>query len=163
MVRISLLLIILVPALVLAAPIDFKFDPDARRPIEKPPKITDPFLIENGKRDEVKVLASGLQVEILSDGYGRLPKYVDTVVIDYQGWLTNGLVFDSSYKRGRPGTFQVAGLVAGFSEGLQHIRMGGKARLYIPSYLAYGKKGSPGLIPPDSTLVFEIEVLDVIE
>ena len=89
MVRISLLLIILVPALVLAAPIDFKFDPDARRPIEKPPKITDPFLIENGKRDEVKVLASGLQVEILSDGYGRLPKYVDTVVIDYQGWLTN--------------------------------------------------------------------------
>tara|TARA_Y100000588_G_scaffold85773_1_gene91087 strand:- start:3789 stop:4376 length:588 start_codon:yes stop_codon:yes gene_type:complete len=163
MVRIALVLIALIPALTLAAPIDFKYDPDVRRPVEKPPKITDPFLIENGKRDGVKLLESGLQVEILSDGYGRMPKFTDTVIIDYQGWLTTGLVFDSSYKRGRPGTFQVAGLVPGFSEGLQHIRMGGKARLYIPSYLGYGKKGSGETIPPDSTLVFEIEVLDVIE
>ena len=161
--RLVILLCVFFSGLLWGAPIDFKFDPNVRRPLEKKPVITDPYLIENGKREGVKILPSGVQVEILSDGYGRLPQISDTVIIDYMGWLTNGELFDSSYKRGKPATFPVAGVVPGFSEGLQNIRMGGKARVYIPSYLGYGKKGSGPLVPPDSTLIFEIEVLDVIE
>ena len=143
--------------------LNFKFDPDARRVPEEAPTITDPFLIKNAQRDGVVVLPSGLQIEMLSEGYGRKPTATDTVVIDYKGYLTDGTVFDSSYKRGQPGTFHVSGVVAGFSEGLQNIRMGGHAKIYIPSYLGYGKKGSQGVIPPNATLIFEIEIHDVIE
>ena len=143
--------------------LNFKFDPDANRPVRETPEITDPFLIKNAKRKGVVVLPSGLQVEMLREGYGRKPTASDRVVIDYNGWLTDGTLFDSSYKRGEPGTFHVSGVVAGFSEGLQQIRMGGHAKIYIPSYLAYGKKGSPGAVPPNSTLVFEIEIHEVIK
>jgi FKBP-type peptidyl-prolyl cis-trans isomerase FklB len=146
-----------------AASLDFKFDPDVRRPVEKAPNITDPFLMENAKREGVVVLPSGVQIEMLSVGYGRKPTEKDSVVIDYNGWLSDGTLFDSSYKRGQPATFSVAGVVPGFAEGLMNIRMGGHAKVYIPSYLGYGKKGSGRAVPPDSTLVFEIEILDVIE
>ena len=144
--------------------LNFKFDPNARRaPVEGTPKVTDPFLIKNGEREEVEVFPSGLQIEMLSEGYGRKPGPYDTVVIDYNGWLTDGTLFDSSYKRGKPGTFHVSGVVPGFSEGLQNIRMGGHAKIYIPSYLGYGPKGSSGVVPPNATLIFEIEIHDVIE
>lgn len=144
--------------------LNFKFDPDARRaPEEGTPKVTDPFLLKNAKREGVVVFPSGLQVEMLSEGYGRKPGPRDTVVIDYNGWLTDGTLFDSSYKRGKPGTFHVSGVVPGFSEGLQNIRMGGHAKIYIPSYLGYGKKGAPGAVPPNSTIIFEIEIHDVVE
>ena len=163
MTRFCFLAIISIGLSLGAAPIDFKFDPNVRRPVEKKPAITDPFLVKNAERDGVKVLPSGLQIEMLVDGYGRLPAEHDTVLINYNGWLTDGFLFDSSYKRGKPATFPVSGVVPGFSEGLQNIRMGGKAKIYIPSYLGYGKKGSGRAIPPDSTLIFEIEILDVIE
>ena len=146
-----------------AVGLDFKFDPDARRPVEKAPIITDSFLEENAKREGVVVLPSGVQIEILRVGYGRKPTERDSVVIDYNGWLSDGTLFDSSYKRGQPATFSVGGVVPGFAEGLINIRMGGHAKVYIPSYLGYGKKGSGRAVPPDSTLVFEIEILDVIE
>ena len=146
-----------------AAGLNFKFDPDARRPIEGTPKITDPYMIKNGKREGVVTLPSGVQIEMLTVGYGRKPTERDTVIIDYNGWLTNGTLFDSSYERGQPATFAVAGVVPGFSESLMNIRMGGHAKVYIPSHLGYGKKGSGRSVPPNSTLVFEIEILDVIE
>ena len=163
MTRLTCLLILILALSVQGQGLNFKFDPDARRPVQETPKITDPYLIKNAKRKGVVVLPSGLQVEMLSEGYGRKPGPSDRVVIDYNGWLTDGTLFDSSYKRGEPGTFHVSGVVAGFSEGLQQIRMGGNAKIYIPSYLAYGKKGSPGAVPPNSTLIFEIEIHDVVE
>ena len=161
--RLTCLLILLTGLSLQAGRLDFKFDPDARRPVQETPKVTDPFLLKNAKREGIVVLPSGLQIEMLSVGYGRKPRSSDTVVIDYNGWLPDGTLFDSSYKRGQPSTFSVMGVVPGFSEALQNIRMGGHAKVYILSYLGYGKKGSPGVIPPDATLVFEIEILDVIE
>jgi FKBP-type peptidyl-prolyl cis-trans isomerase FklB len=163
MTRLTCLLSLILALSVHGQGLNFQFDPDARRPVQKTPKITDPFLIKNAKREEVVVLPSGLQIEMLNVGYGRKPGPRDTVVIDYNGWLTDGTLFDSSYKRGKPNTFNVSGVVQGFSEGLQHIRMGGHAKIYIPSHMAYGKKGSPGAVPPNSTLIFEIEIHDVIE
>ena len=163
MTRLTCLLMLLVGLSLNGQGLNFKFDPDARRIPEAAPKVTDPFLIKNAQREGVVVLPSGLQIEMLSEGYGRKPTASDRVVIDYNGWLTDGTLFDSSYKRGQPGTFHVSGVVAGFSEGLQNIRMGGHAKIYIPSYLGYGKKGSQGAVPPNATLIFEIEILDVIE
>ena len=164
MIRLCCLALALMTLSISAAPIDFKFDPNVRRPVEdKVVPITDPFLIENGKRTGVETLPSGVQVELLSDGYGRLPKLSDTVIIDYVGWLPNGNVFDNTKIRGEPATFAVAGVVPGFAEGLMNIRMGGKAKIYIPGHLGYGKKGSGKAIPPDATLIFEIEIHDVQE
>lgn len=161
MTRYVYLALVLVTLSLSAAPIDFKFDPDVRRPSDKETAVIDPFLTENAKREGVEVLPSGVQIERLREGYGRFPTIDDYVVIDYNGWLTNGQLFDSSYERGQPASFSVAGVVPGFSEGLQHIRMGGKAKVYIPSHLGYGKKGSGRAVPPNSTLVFEIEIHDV--
>ena len=141
--------------------LNFEFKDKA--PVEALPKvnISDPFLIENAKRPEVKVMPSGLQIEMFEEGYGRLANRSDVVVINYNGFLTDGTLFDSSYKRGMPATFPVYGVVPGFAEALMNIRIGGKAKVYIPSYLGYGSKGSGQAVPPNATIIFEIEVLDV--
>ena len=144
--------------------LEFEFKPKApRAPVERGPRIADPFLVENGKRPEVKVKPSGLQIEMFDEGYGRLPKQTDLVIINYNGFLPDGTLFDSSYKRGIPATFSVDSVVPGFAEALMNIRLGGKAKVFIPSHLGYGSKGSGKAVPPNSTIIFEIEVLDVKE
>ena len=144
------------------APLDFTYKPPPAKPVQSV-EITDPFLLQNAKRDGVKMLPSGVQIEMITEGYGRFPNRSDKVVINYTGYLTDGTMFDTSTKNPEPATFPVSGVVPGFAEGLMNVRMGGRAKIYIPSHLAYGSKGSGKRVPPDSTLIFEIEILDVIE
>lgn len=145
--------------------LNFKFEDKKPVKEEVRPKvnISDPYLIENAKRPEVTVMPSGLQIEVFEEGYGRMANRSDTVVINYNGYLTDGTLFDSSYKRGTPATFSVGGVVPGFAEALMNIRLGGKAKVFIPSYLGYGSKGSGQAVPPNATIIFDIEVLDVQE
>jgi FKBP-type peptidyl-prolyl cis-trans isomerase FklB len=144
--------------------LEFKFKPKApRAPVQRGPRIVDPFLVGNAKRPEVEVKPSGLQIEMFDEGYGRLPQQTDLVVINYNGFLPDGTLFDSSYKRGEPATFPVDSVVPGFGEALMNIRLGGKAKVFIPSHLAYGQKGSGKAVPPNSTIIFELEVLDIKE
>ncbi|WXL25115.1 FKBP-type peptidyl-prolyl cis-trans isomerase [Ectopseudomonas mendocina] len=119
------------------------------------------FLAENAKRDGVTVLASGLQYEVLTTGEGAKPSREDSVRTHYHGTLIDGTVFDSSYNRGQPAEFPVAGVIAGWTEALQLMNAGSKWRLYVPSELAYGAQGV-GSIPPHSVLVFDVELLDVL-
>ena len=119
------------------------------------------FLEENAKRDGITVLASGLQYEVLTAGDGAKPSREDSVRTHYHGTLIDGTVFDSSYNRGQPAEFPVAGVIAGWTEALQLMNAGSKWRLYVPSELAYGAQGV-GSIPPHSVLVFDVELLDVL-
>ena len=118
------------------------------------------FLAKNKKEKGVKTLASGLQYQIIKAGTGASPKATDTVVTHYRGNLIDGKVFDSSYKRGQPATFPVNGVIKGWTEALQKMKVGGKWKLFIPSELAYGEKG-PASIGPNSVLIFEIELLEI--
>ena len=120
------------------------------------------FLIENAKRAEVTTLPSGLQYEILTKGNGDTPKSTDNVKVHYHGTLINGTVFDSSVNRGEPATFGVTQVISGWVEALQLMSVGSKWKLYIPSNLAYGERGAGGSIPPHTTLIFEVELLDII-
>jgi len=120
------------------------------------------FLEENAKRDEVTVTASGLQYEVLSAGEGSLPTKESTVRTHYHGTLINGTVFDSSYDRGQPAEFPVGGVISGWTEALQMMPVGSKWRLYVPYDLAYGERGAGGQIGPYSTLIFDVELLDII-
>jgi FKBP-type peptidyl-prolyl cis-trans isomerase len=104
---------------------------------------------------------SGLLYQELTAGTGAQPQATDEVTVHYTGQLVDGQVFDSSVKRGEPTTFPLTGVVPGWTEGLQMMRVGGKARLIIPSELAYGEDGSRGVIPPNATLVFELELLGI--
>ena len=131
------------------------------RPIDPVIQANKNYLAENAKREGVMVKESGLQIEMLSEGYGRFPTIEDTVVVHYQGWMIDGTLFDSSIKRGKPAMFRLTGVVQGFREGLMNIRMGGKARLFLPSDLGYGTRGSGNDIPPNTVLIFEVELLDV--
>ncbi|NIE74108.1 FKBP-type peptidyl-prolyl cis-trans isomerase [Pantoea sp. Tr-811] len=119
------------------------------------------FLVENAKRDGVTTLASGLQFEVLTAGEGAKPTRESNVRTHYHGTLIDGTVFDSSYDRGQPAEFPVGGVIAGWTEALQLMNAGSKWRLYVPSELAYGAQGV-GSIPPHSTLVFDVELLDVL-
>ena len=105
--------------------------------------------------------ASGIEITMLKEGTGARPKSSDTVKVHYRGTLTNGTEFDSSYKRGQPATFPLTRVIPCWTEGVQSIKVGGKAKLLCPSNLAYGNRGVPGTIPPDSPLVFEVELLDI--
>ncbi|PZF72835.1 FKBP-type peptidyl-prolyl cis-trans isomerase [Taibaiella soli] len=118
------------------------------------------FLEENGKRPEVVTLPSGLQYEILTEGEGPKPGPTSMVTVHYEGRLTNGNVFDSSYKRNQPATFGVHQVISGWTEGLQLMSKGSKWRLYIPSELGYGSRGAGGAIPPHSALIFDVELID---
>ncbi|MFJ4068768.1 FKBP-type peptidyl-prolyl cis-trans isomerase [Pseudomonas sp. NPDC089996] len=119
------------------------------------------FLAENAKRDGITTLASGLQFEVLTAGEGAKPTRESNVRTHYHGTLIDGTVFDSSYDRGQPAEFPVGGVIAGWTEALQLMNAGSKWRLYVPSELAYGAQGV-GSIPPHSTLVFDVELLDVL-
>lgn len=121
------------------------------------------FLAENGKRVEVKTTPSGLQYEVLTEGDGPMPEATDQVEVHYTGKLINGTVFDSSVDRGVPATFGVTQVIPGWVEALQLMKAGSKWRLFIPSNLAYGPNGAPGSpIGPNSTLIFDVELLKVI-
>jgi FKBP-type peptidyl-prolyl cis-trans isomerase FkpA len=119
------------------------------------------FLKQNAKVNGVRTLPSGLQIKISSDGKGKNPKPTDTVVVHYRGRLIDGKEFDSSYKRGQPAEFPLNRVIKGWTEGLQLLREGGKAELYIPSNLGYGSQGAGGSIGPDETLIFEVELVAI--
>lgn len=120
------------------------------------------FLEENGKREGVVTTKSGLQYEVLTEGSGKSPKATDQVRCHYEGKLIDGTVFDSSYKRGEPAVFGLNQVIAGWTEGVQLMKEGGKHRLYIPYLLGYGERGAGSSIPPYSTLVFDIELINVL-
>lgn len=105
--------------------------------------------------------ASGLVYQSLKEGNGTSPKASDTVRVHYRGTLTDGKEFDSSYKRGQPAEFPLGGVIKCWTEGVQMMKPGGKARLTCPASIAYGERGAGGVIPPNATLVFEIELLEV--
>ncbi len=120
------------------------------------------FLEENAKRPEVTVTESGLQYEVISTGEGEKPTAESTVRVDYHGTLINGTVFDSSYERGQPAEFPVGGVIKGWTEALQMMPAGTKWRLYVPHELAYGERGAGAAIAPYSTLVFDVELHEII-
>lgn len=119
------------------------------------------FLAENAKRDEVSVTDSGLQYEVLEEGEGEQPAPENQVKVHYHGTLIDGTVFDSSVDRGEPITFGLNRVIKGWTEGLQLMKEGAKYKLYVPSDLAYGPRGQ-GQIGPDETLIFEVELLEVL-
>jgi len=120
------------------------------------------FLEANKTKEGVKVLPSGLQYKVITEGTGNTPTADDTVKTHYRGTLIDGTEFDSSYKRNRPAEFPVKGVIKGWTEALQLMKEGAKWELYIPANLAYGERGRPG-IPPNSTLVFEIELIEIVK
>lgn len=120
------------------------------------------FLAENAQREGVRTLDSGLQIEVLAEGTGDSPDAGDQVQVHYTGTLIDGTPFDSSRERGEPATFPLEGVIPGFSEGLRQLKEGGRAKLYIPPAIGYGERGV-GPIPPSATLIFDVELIDVIE
>ncbi len=121
------------------------------------------FLEENGKKEGIITTDSGLQYKILSTGDGKMPKASDTVTTHYKGTLIDGREFDSSYKRDTPASFPVKGVIKGWTEALQLMRVGDKWQLFIPSDLAYGATKRSELIEANSTLIFELELLGIKE
>ena len=120
------------------------------------------YLEENGKREGVVTTDSGLQYEVLTEGEGASPAATDVVKVHYRGTLLDGTEFDSSYKRGEPAEFPLNRVIAGWTEGVQLMKEGAKYRFHIPSELAYGQR-STGAITPNSTLVFDVELLEVVK
>jgi FKBP-type peptidyl-prolyl cis-trans isomerase FklB len=119
------------------------------------------YLAENKKKEGVKTTASGLQYKSLKEGAGPQPKASDTVTVNYRGTLIDGTEFDSSYKRGEPATFPLNGVIKGWTEGLQLMKKGSKFQFVISPNLAYGERAMGADIGPNSTLVFDVELLDV--
>jgi FKBP-type peptidyl-prolyl cis-trans isomerase FklB len=124
-------------------------------------KEGDAFLAANKSKEGVVTLPSGLQYKILTAGTGPKPKSSDSVVCNYKGTLIDGKEFDSSYKRGQPATFPVAGVIKGWTEALQLMPVGSKWQLFVPSDLAYAERGSGPDIGPNATLIFEVELLSI--
>lgn len=120
------------------------------------------FLAENAKKEGVVVLPSGLQYTIITEGTGKKPTATDRVKCHYEGTLTNGAVFDSSYRRGEPAVFPLNGVIAGWTEGVQLMKEGSKYRFFIPYHLAYGENGAGQAIPPYAALVFDVELIEVL-
>lgn len=119
------------------------------------------FLEANAKKDGVKTTESGLQYKVVKAGTGKSPTPTDTVTVHYHGTLPDGTVFDSSVDRGEPATFPVNGVIAGWTEALQKMKVGDKWQLVIPANLAYGERSPGGAIGPNSTLVFDVELLGI--
>ena len=119
------------------------------------------FLAENGKREGVVTLPSGLQYQVLKEGNGKKPSATDQVVCHYEGTLIDGTIFDSSYKRNEPATFGLNQVIPGWTEGVQLMQEGAKYRFFIPYKLAYGERGAGAQIPPFAALVFDVELIEV--
>ena len=119
------------------------------------------FLAENGKKEGVVTLPSGLQYQVLKEGNGKKPSATDQVVCHYEGTLIDGTVFDSSYKRNQPATFGLNQVIAGWTEGVQLMQEGAKYRFFIPYDLAYGERGAGAQIPPFAALIFDVELIEV--
>ena len=128
---------------------------------EKNRKEEEAFLAKNKAEPGVKTTASGLQYKVLQDGVGAAIKASDRVKVHYKGTLVNGTEFDSSYSRNQPAVFELNGVIPGWTEGLQLMRVGGKYRLWVPASLAYGARGAGRMIGPNTLLVFDIEPLEV--
>jgi FKBP-type peptidyl-prolyl cis-trans isomerase FklB len=120
------------------------------------------YLAENAKKEGIVTTASGLQYKVLKEGTGKQPKATDKVRCHYEGFLIDGTVFDSSVQRGEPAVFPLDGVIVGWTEGLQLMREGGKYRFFIPYKLGYGEGGAGASIPPFATLVFDVELLEVL-
>jgi FKBP-type peptidyl-prolyl cis-trans isomerase FkpA len=120
------------------------------------------FLAENAKKPNIITTASGLQYEVLTPGTGTVsPKATDNVTVHYKGTTIDGNEFDSSYSRGEPATFPLNRVIAGWTEGVQLMKEGAKYRFFIPSELAYGEQGAGRAIGPNSTLIFDVELLKI--
>lgn len=131
---------------------------------EKNKKEGEAFLAENKKKEGIITLPSGLQYKVLKEGDGAIPKLTDTVTTNYRGTLTDGKEFDSSYRREQAATFPVKGVIPGWTEALQLMKVGSKWQLFVPSNLAYGERGAGrGDIGPNATLIFEVELLSIKE
>ncbi len=128
---------------------------------EKGRKEGEAYLAKNKAKPGVTTTASGLQYEVLREGKGAKPKASDAVKVHYAGTLLDGTEFDSSYKRGEPISFPLSNVIPGWTEGVQLMKVGSKFRFTIPSNLAYGAKGSPPKIPPNSALIFDVELLGI--
>ena len=128
---------------------------------DKAKKEGDEFLAKNKAKDGVKTLPSGLQYKVLAEGKGTQPKPTDQVTVNYRGALIDGTEFDSSYKRGQPATFPVNQVIKGWTEALPLMKTGAKWELFVPAELAYGEHGAGRDIPPNATLIFEVELLGV--
>lgn len=120
------------------------------------------YLKKNAEKEGVITTASGLQYKVLSEGNGKSPKATDRVKCHYEGMLIDGTLFDSSLQRGVPATFPLNGVIAGWTEGLQLMKEGGKYRFYIPYNLGYGAQGAGSSIPPYSALIFDVELIEVL-
>ena len=138
-----------------------KLQEEEMKMFDEAKKSGEEFLTSNAKRAEVKTTESGLQYEILTEGNGAKPKAEDVVRVHYHGTLTDGTVFDSSVKRGQPAEFGVNQVIQGWVEALQLMPVGSKWKLFIPSNLAYGAHGAGDIIKPHSALVFEVELLGI--
>ena len=138
-----------------------KQEEERKKLSEKNTTEGDAFLAENKKKEGVKILPSGLQYKVITEGSGKSPKETDTVTVNYRGTLIDGTEFDSSYKRGQPATFPVNGVIPGWTEALQLMKEGAKWQIVIPSNLAYGEKGAGNSIGPNAVLVFEVELISV--
>lgn len=126
-------------------------------------KACETYLAENAKRPEVKVTKSGLQYQIIKEGEGESPKASDTVKVYYTGCLIDGKVFDSSVQRGEPAVFGVNQVIPGWVEALQMMKPGAEWRLFIPSELAYGANGAGSLIGPDTALIFDVQLIEIMK
>jgi FKBP-type peptidyl-prolyl cis-trans isomerase FklB len=124
-------------------------------------KEGDAFMAENKKKDGVITLPSGLQYKVVKEGTGNMPKLTDTVTVNYKGNLLDGTEFDSSYKRGEPVTFPVNGVIPGWTEALQKMKVGSKWQLFVPSSLAYGERGAGNVIGPNAALLFDVELISI--
>jgi FKBP-type peptidyl-prolyl cis-trans isomerase FklB len=119
------------------------------------------FLKENAQKPGIKVTSSGLQYKVITQGTGPLPKESDTVKVHYRGNLLDGTEFDSSYKRNEPAVFPLKGVIKGWTEALQLMKVGSKYQIFLPSSLAYGENGAGQVIGPNATLIFEVELLGI--
>lgn len=138
--------------------------PDTTMNTDTKSTVTDPgeaFLAANAKKDGVITTASGLQYKVLKSGTGASPKATDQVKVDYTGTTIDGKVFDSSVQRGQPAVFPVNAVIPGWVEALQLMKAGDKWQLVIPARLAYGEQSPAPAIPPNSVLIFEVELIDI--
>ena len=138
-----------------------KHEDELKKAAAQNKKEGEAFLAENKKKEGVVTLASGLQYKVIKEGDGKSPKETDTVTVNYQGTFIDGTEFDSSYKRNQPATFQVNGVIPGWTEALQLMKAGSKWQLYIPAGLAYGEQGAGRVIGPNTTLIFDVELLSI--